>query len=125
MSRNLGKQFEEVAEIFLQRNSCKILEKNYQVRFGEIDLIVLDDETLAFVEVRFRSNTKYGGASYSVTKAKQQKLIKAAQLYLIKSKKFKGSACRFDVICIGADNNVEWFKSAFEMQTPFEKSYYV
>jgi putative endonuclease len=57
----------------------KTLERNFQVRFGEIDLVMLDGETLVFAEVRYRENNRHGTGADSVTRAKQRRIVSAAQ----------------------------------------------
>ena len=78
--RAVGQQFEKQACAYLQRQGLQLKEKNVQFRSGEIDLIMLDDTQLVFVEVRYRKHQNFGGAAASVNYHKQQKLIKAAQL---------------------------------------------
>ena len=76
-----GQIWEGRAEQFLLRQGLVLITRNFSTRSGEIDLIMRDDTHIAFVEVRFRSTTRYGGAIGSVTRAKQQKLIKCAQRF--------------------------------------------
>lgn len=90
-----------------------MLETNYRCRFGEIDLIARDGETLVFVEVRMRRSQAFGGAAASVTPAKQRRLVQAARHYLAGRRSMP--ACRFDVLLLdGLDGrNIEWLKNAF------------
>ena len=113
MSRNKGDHFEQLAQMYLKQAGVKILELNFNSRFGEIDLIIIDDNTLSFVEVRYRKNDSFGGAIASVTRAKQLKLIKTAQYYLAIHPNYDKMACRFDVITINNKMDIEWIKSAF------------
>lgn len=117
MDRNkTGKDAEKQAEKFLSQKSLKLIERNYHCRFGEIDLIMLDKDTLAFIEVRFRSTNNYGGAAASVTPFKQKKIIKAAQHFLNKNPKYSHKNCRFDVIAYeydAAPSEPLWYKGAF------------
>ncbi|MFX7820786.1 YraN family protein, partial [Acinetobacter baumannii] len=73
---------EDAALVYLQQQGLRLLERNWRCKAGEIDLIMQDDATLVFVEVRRRKNDRFGGAAASVTWHKQQKLIRAAQWYL-------------------------------------------
>ncbi len=80
---------------------------------GEIDLIMRDQDTLVFVEVRARSSSNWGGALGSINASKQKKISKTAEHYL--QTYFRASAyppCRFDVIAIKGEQ-LEWFKAAF------------
>jgi len=97
----------------------KILKRNFHSRWGEIDIVGLDRETLCFIEVRYRQNTRYGSAAESVTRQKQQRIIKTAQTYLRKHKCFENQPARFDIVSISGDlakPQVDWYKSAFMMQ---------
>jgi putative endonuclease len=87
------------------------MESNFRCRFGEIDLIMHDGATLVFVEVRLRSNQKFGGAAASVTSAKQGRITRAAQIYL--QQQSREMACRFDVVLLDGERNIEWIKNAF------------
>ena len=107
-----GEDAENLAGAFLQRAGLKLVARNYRCRFGEIDRIVRDGDTLVFVEVRMRSSDRYGGAAASVTAAKRARLLRAARHYL--AKVAHAPACRFDVVLVnGQDNSIEWLKNAF------------
>jgi len=114
--RAIGQQFEQQACDYLQQQGLKLKEKNVLFRSGEIDLIMLDGKQLVFVEVRYRKHQSFGGAAASVNYHKQQKLIKAAQLYLLKHFDNQPPACRFDVIAMQDSPQgleIEWIKNAF------------
>lgn len=109
-----GNDAEQRAATFLQQHNLVLLEKNYRCRFGEIDLIMRDDDTVVFIEVRMRTNPHYGGAAASITSTKQHKLVCAAQHYLAKYE--DDFPCRFDAVLISGErrNEIEWIKNAFE-----------
>lgn len=86
-------------------------ERNFGCKGGEIDLLMMDRDTLVFVEVRKRALSKFGGAADSVGSAKQRRLIVAAQVYLQRYK--SPPACRFDVIAIDGDK-ITWLKDAIQ-----------
>lgn len=69
------------------------------------------DGTLVFVEVRARAEASHGGAAASVTARKQQRLIYAAQHYLLRHA--SPPPCRFDVVAIDGDN-LNWLRAAFD-----------
>lgn len=110
---NTGAKAEQLAAAFLQRQGLKLVETNYRCRFGEIDLICHDRNTLVFVEVRLRGNDAYGGAAASITTSKQHKLVLAARHYLQRLR--ASPACRFDVVLLRGlrDNDIEWIRNAF------------
>jgi len=78
---------------------------------------MLDGDTVVFVEVRYRRHTAWGGALESVDVRKQQKLIKAAQLFLQAHGRWAKHPCRFDVVAItapGQAKDLNWIRNAFE-----------
>lgn len=111
--RKIGQQAEQQADIFLQRQGLKLLQRNYRSRFGEIDLIMQDRDTRVFVEVRSRKRGDYGTPASTVTYQKQQKLLKTAQIYLQQHHLGEKINCRFDVIEILGQNTPLWIKNAF------------
>jgi len=93
----LGRSGEAMAAKFLQKKGYKIITKNYRCRFGEIDIIAQDKNTLVFVEVKARSGARYGMGYESVRPDKQAKLVKTAQHFMAEN----GEApARFDVVSI-------------------------
>jgi putative endonuclease len=106
----LGDAGEAVAAALLERHGLRIVERNYRVKGGEIDLVARDGASVVFVEVRRRAGGQaYGGAAASVTRSKQRRLIFAARHWL----QAHGDApCRFDVVLIDGDH-VEWIRAAF------------
>ena len=108
-----GEEAEQYAASYLQNQQLTLLQRNYRCRFGEIDLIMRDDDTLVFVEVRMRTSEAFGGAAASITLSKQAKLLRTARHYL--SELNTEPACRFDVVLISGNDGskVEWIKNAF------------
>jgi putative endonuclease len=108
-----GSEAERCAERFLLQRHLVLLQRNYRCRFGEIDLIMRNGETLVFVEVRLRSSSVFGGAGASVTSFKQTKLLRTARHYLARLKTMP--SCRFDVVLLSGCNGeeIEWIKDAF------------
>jgi len=107
-----GEAAEQLAATFLQNQGLKIMLRNYRCRFGEIDLIARDGQTLVFVEVRSRNTERFGGAAASITRAKRSKLLRSARFYLAQSR--SAPPCRFDAVLIrGNPPVVEWVRNAF------------
>ena len=108
-----GAQAEQQAAQYLLQHGLSLLHKNYRCRYGEIDLIMRDAETLVFVEVRLRSRSDFGGAAASIDSTKQARLFRTAQHYLSAQRHIP--PCRFDAVLLhsiaGAD--IEWVKNAF------------
>lgn len=113
----LGKSGEDTAEQFLKEKGYRILERNFSLKMGEIDLIALDGDTVVFVEVKTRRGNGYGVPAEAVTRRKQDQIVKTAMAYLLK-KKLRDVSCRFDVIGIslqgGASPKIEHIQSAFD-----------
>lgn len=93
---SIGARGEERAADYLRRKGCRIIERNYRCRLGEIDIIASDGEYLLFVEVKQRKSSLYGEAKEFVTQSKQKKLRAAASIWL--SFNETGLQPRFDVI---------------------------
>ena len=106
-----GRQGEDQALAFLLQNGLTLVERNFRCRGGEIDLVMQQQGTLVFVEVRKRRNANFGGAAASVTAAKQGRLILAAKIFMQRYAAWP--PCRFDVIAIDA-GKIEWLKNAIE-----------
>ena len=116
----VGAAAEAQALKYLKKKGLTYVEKNFRIKQGELDLIMMDSGTLVFVEVRYRKSTKYGTPEETVNNRKQQKLLIAANTYL----QAKGIAdrypCRFDVVAITQQDDpkdrtlkVNWHKDAF------------
>ena len=104
-----GREAENRAANYLAGCGLIILERNFRVRGGEIDLICRDAGILVFVEVRSRSRNDFGGAAASITPIKQRRIILAAQHYLTRK---AACDCRFDCILIDG-SHMEWIRDAF------------
>ena len=111
---NRGALAEQWAANYLQKQGLKLIERNYRSRFGEIDLIMQDDATLVFVEVRLRRNNDFGGAAASIDIHKQRRIIRTSQQYL--SGLAQTPACRFDAVLFGGaqGHDAQWLKNAFD-----------
>lgn len=105
---------EEKALAYLTTQSLRLVMKNYRCRFGEIDLIMRDNEQLVFIEVRSRVSKQFGGGIASVTYAKKQKILKTATCFILEHQKYDQFALRFDVVSIdGKSASINWIKNAF------------
>ncbi len=89
--------------------------RNFRGRGGEIDLIMLHGNCLAFIEVRYRRSVRLSCPAATVDRLKQQKIVRTAARYLATSRRYARHATRFDVISItGSDDaNIEWIQDAF------------
>lgn len=108
-----GARAETAAELWLNARGLTTVARNWRCKAGEIDRIMFDGATLVFVEVRLRSRADFGGAAASITPQKQQRVIRAAQLFLLQHPQFQQRACRFDVMLAAAPDEWSWLRDAF------------
>ncbi len=111
-----GVAAEDAAVRLLASAGLRIVERNVRCRFGEIDAIARDGETLVFVEVRLRADTRFGDGFASVDARKQSRLVRTAGWYLQAHPREASRACRFDVISISKlGGDPEWIRDAFRL----------
>jgi putative endonuclease len=110
-----GRQGEDRAVVFLSSRGYRILERNFRVRFGEIDIIADDHGTLCFVEVKSRSHSRFGWPVEAVDTGKQKKIAKAAAYYLQQKGLYGSVACRFDVVSLLPDEPPTLYQDAFRL----------
>jgi putative endonuclease len=113
VSRDKGQFFETLAGQYLQQQGLQLVAQNVSCRFGELDLVMRQQDCLVFVEVKYRQSSAFGSAAAMVTTAKQQKLRATAHWYL-QQQQWRGAA-RFDVLAIEgeAPYQFSWLKNAF------------
>ena len=93
----LGKDGEEQATDYLKNKGYEIIERNYECRQGEIDIIAKDKEEYVFIEVKTRQNLHYGMPAEAVTPVKEKHIWNASKYYIY-SHKLENKFIRFDVI---------------------------
>lgn len=98
----MGRQGEDVATHYLEKNNYQLLCRNYSCRLGELDIVAYERDVIVFVEVRSRSSGDYGLPQESITNRKKMKLRQLAWHYL-KAVGKTNASCRFDVIAIQFD----------------------
>lgn len=117
--RAAGDAFEGLACGELERAGLKLLARNYTTRHGELDLVMRDGEIVVFVEVRYRVRAGHGDAAASVTRSKQDKLIRTAGLWLAAHPQHAQRPCRFDVVSYdgpAGSARMDWLRGAFEAE---------
>jgi putative endonuclease len=107
-----GAAGEELAARHLSECGLRVVERNFRIRGGEIDLICCDGPAVVFVEVRLRRRSDYGGAAASITAAKQAKIVMAARHWLARHGQYNDSPCRFDCVLLDGEH-IEWLRDAF------------
>jgi len=100
--KRFGQSGEEAAVAFLKKQGYRILEKNYRVKVGEVDIIAEHKKTVVFIEVKSRADEEYEAPIEAVTPHKQHKIIQTAQIFLLRNK-IVDRAIRFDVVSISGD----------------------
>jgi len=112
--RQVGTEKENLAAEYLRKKGYFIIEKNYRIRQGEIDLIARDGTCIVFVEVKYRADGRSGDALEAVTSAKIRQISKTALFYLNQKKiSVDNTPIRFDVIGINGDT-VTHIENAFD-----------
>lgn len=112
-----GSAAEAMAERHLVDRGLTVLGRNVRCRGGEVDLICLDRDTVVFVEVRLRSNPRFGGAADSITATKRRRIVLAARWWLAgDGRRHAGRPCRFDAALLDtlAEDRIEWLQAAFD-----------
>jgi len=108
---------EDAACKFLKKKGYKIIARNYRTRFGELDIVGLDGEIIAFVEVRSKKEGSFGPPGASINGEKSRRITRAAWNFLSK-KEIRDRDCRFDVVSITHKEGtkspqISLFKNAF------------
>ena len=114
-----GQWAEELAQTYLYQQGLQPLEHNYRCKAGEIDLVMFEQSTLVFIEVRYRRSQRYGGSLESIDLKKQHRIMTTASHYLLTHQWAQNYPCRFDVVLIsGIINNpqMHWIADAFRME---------
>jgi putative endonuclease len=112
LAQSKGAAAEQLAADYLQGRGLTLIERNFRVRGGEIDLVCRDGKSTVFVEVRLRGRSDFGGAAASITSAKQARLVLAARHWLLRHGE---TPCRFDCILLDGleSKNITWLRDAF------------
>jgi putative endonuclease len=114
--QSLGKLGEDLACGELERRGYAVLARRYRTRFGEIDIIARDGETIVFVEVKTRDGDRFGASAEAVTPWKQRRVGNMAVDYLARHR-LHHCPCRFDVVAVDVSVQpplVEVYTNAFE-----------
>ena len=111
----VGKTGEDLACAELERRGYAILARRYRTRFGEIDIIARDAQTIVFVEVKARHGDDFGGGAAAITRWKQRRIASMALDYL--SRHHIGDRpCRFDAVTVDFEDTgarVTVYRDAF------------
>lgn len=113
-----GLHYENRAKDFLLQQGLSLLKQNYHCRFGEIDLIMLHQNVVCFIEVKYRNSTGFGGAASAISAQKQNKIVKTAMVFNSQNNAYKNYSMRFDALLMqqqrgGQDPDINWIQNAF------------
>jgi putative endonuclease len=115
--RQRGAASEQLAAAYLQTQGLVVIAHNVRCRAGELDLVCLDRDVLAIVEVRQRGRLDFGGPLASVDRRKQHKIIRAARFLIRGQPQWRSHAMRFDVVGVeglpDGTCRIVWVKDAF------------
>jgi putative endonuclease len=100
---DLGKKGEDRAAEALAAAGMSVISRNFRSRYGEIDIIALDGETLVFAEVKAWSRYGIENLAYSLNSKKQARIIETAKYFLSINRQYYGRAIRFDVVFVGKE----------------------
>lgn len=110
--RKIGSIYENEVCDFLVSKGIEILERNYFCKFGEVDIIGREADTLIFFEVKYRSSNRYGNPLEAIDIRKQKRIINCARYYT--AYKYFDLYIRFDAVGV-IGKEIEWIKNAFWM----------
>ena len=106
---------EMAAASYLARQGMEELHRRYRSPYGEIDLIMLDGETLVFVEVKARERVGRVQAQYAITPVKQRRMMETVRCFLGEYPECSERMMRFDVVTVAKDGILH-IPNAFEGQ---------
>ena len=117
--REKGNEAEQIACNYLAKNGYRVITRNFSCRVGEIDIIAQNGEDLVFVEVRSWHSSATVNPIHTISRRKQERVIRAAEFYLAKHVPHSVPA-RFDVVIVklGARPDVELIQNAFGLERP-------
>ena len=96
----IGLKGEDKACSYLASKGYTIVERNYRIRGGEIDIIASKDELLVFCEVKTLPSGNIEILSHELNKSKQMKIIKTSKCYIKSHREYNSKYLRFDVIAV-------------------------
>ena len=112
LRRDLGRSAERKAGRYLKKQGLRLVEYNFSSRFGEIDIILKEQQQWVFVEVRSRTRKAFMRPEESIDRAKQRRLWLTGQAYLQQLQDGEWVSARFDVVTVLA-GDCSWIRNAF------------
>ncbi len=99
----VGNTAEDMAAEYLQSKGYRVIARNHRTRFAELDIIAASKDVVAFVEVKFRKHTGFGGGAGAITQDKLRRLHNAAEMWLSEHDEFTSHQPRIDVVTVEGD----------------------
>lgn len=113
-NRAVGTYYEFLAREYLTSHGLKIINTNYRIRSGEIDIVAKDNSVYVFIEVKFRRSSKAGSALEAIDFRKRKQIIRIAMNYMYMNHIPDDVCIRFD--CIGFDGDkMTYIRDAFDI----------
>ena len=112
-----GREAEDSVCAYLRERGMRVVERNFRARGGEVDIIALDADVLAFVEVRFREEDGHGLPEESVGPSKRRRIVAAAKAYLATIPPDSWREARFDVAAVDGSAGapvIRYYPGAFD-----------
>jgi putative endonuclease len=117
--QQLGIDGEHLAVQALVARGYVVLARRYRTRFGELDIVARDGDTLVFVEVKARRGVAFGHPGDAVHWRKRRRLGRLARAFIAEAR-LHHLPCRFDVVAIiwqdGCAPDVQVFRQAFDVE---------
>lgn len=113
-----GRAAEAAAARLLERAGYRILVTNFRAKGGELDVVAMDGEALAIIEVRYRASDRFGGGAASITWMKRGRIVRAARALLATNPALRRLPARFDVVEVSGppdDMHCELIRAAFSL----------
>ncbi|WP_408070921.1 YraN family protein [Butyrivibrio sp. JL13D10] len=115
--RQIGAYYEGLACDYICENGATIICRNFRSRSGEIDIVAKDGKYLSFIEVKYRTGSRYGEAEEAVDYRKQRIICRVSDFYMKRYGMSTDTAVRYDVVAIMVDEtsmiHIRWHKNAF------------
>ncbi|WP_113907072.1 YraN family protein [Aliidiomarina celeris] len=114
-TRTTGTIYENTAVRYLQQQGLTLVEQNFRLRDGEIDIIMKHGQFLVFIEVKYRRSGAFADILEQIQPAQLQRVRRSARIYLhLHGYAEHLTACRFDILAItGSPQDINWLQDAF------------
>lgn len=101
LNKEVGKIGEQIAENFLVKKGYELVLRNFGTKFGEIDLIMKQNDILVFIEVKTKKGLRFGTPEEMFSRGKYERVKRMATVYL----KGEEVPCRIDMVAVELDDN--------------------